>query len=142
LDSIHTIIDPTLSVELIENLGKLYDGNHYEIGELCTQMDFCEKANINLILSYLVHTGYLSYKEGQVSIPNQEIMVAWKNPVLGLTSQRILTAQIQHSIVEALTATPVDFKLLRRVMKEILLTRSCHDFKNENSYHLLFLGIF
>ena len=42
------------------------DGNEYKIGKLSTKVNYGKVASNSLVLGFLVHTGYLTYKDGKV----------------------------------------------------------------------------
>ena len=129
-------------MELIKVLGELYDGKEHEIGELSTKVNYDDDADIDSILAFLVHTGYLTYKAEKVLIPNQEIKFEWRDHVLGLASHRIAKSSVQQSVTDALYAKQFDIATLESVMRGILIKCSYHDLQSENSYHLFYFGIF
>ena len=142
IDSIRTIINPVLNVQLIKILGKLYTRTEHTIGELYAKVDYGKETNIDSILAFLVHTGYLTYKEGKVSIPNLEIKHEWRDHVLGLSSHKILNSTILQAVNDALKGDPFSKVSLVDVVKKVLASCSYHDLPREISYHLFYFGIF
>jgi Predicted AAA-ATPase/PD-(D/E)XK nuclease superfamily len=142
IDSIRTTITPVLSVKLIEILAQLYRGNEYEIGELSTKVNYGCSINLNLILSFFVHAGYLTYNKKKVSMPNQEIKDEWVNCSFGVTDSGSIDSSFQKDIMNALQSELFDVIALHTLMRRMLQSCSCFDTKNANSYHTFFLGIF
>ena len=142
IDSLSTALSPVLSLELIKILGELYEGKEHEIGELSTKVNYDDDADTDLILAFLVHTGYLTYKEGRVSMPNREVKYEWGDHVLGLADYGPRASQFQQSVTDALYAKQFDIATLESVMRGILIKCSYHDLQSENSYHLFYFGIF
>jgi hypothetical protein len=64
---------------------------------------------VGLFLSFLVHTGYLTYKEGKVVIPNKELQLEWRNYILGLTSKNVMMPKMQLSFSNAFNAGSFNF---------------------------------
>ena len=138
-DSIRSIISPALNIELVEILGKLYDGQEHEIGELYTTVNYMKTATTTSMLAFLTHTGYLTYKDGKVSIPNQEIKYAWGDHALGLTGTETVVPAFRQPIMDILGADQVNIRLLENRMRAIF---SYHDLRSENSYHVFYLAVF
>jgi Predicted AAA-ATPase/PD-(D/E)XK nuclease superfamily len=142
VDSIRTIINPVLSIELIKILVELYEGKDYEIGELSTRVNYGSPFDIKSILCFLVHSGYLTYNKKKVSMPNHEIKSEWIDCSFGVTDSGIIDSPFQQNIMNALKAKTFDLESLQRLMIDKLLSCSCFDTINENSYHMFFYGIF
>jgi Predicted AAA-ATPase/PD-(D/E)XK nuclease superfamily len=142
IDSIRTIINPVLSIELIKILVELYEGKDYEIGELSTKVNYGSSFDIDLILCFLVHTGYLTYNKNKVSMPNHEIKSEWISCSFGVTDSGIIVSSFQRKIMKALNSESFDVESLQSLMIDKLLHCSCFDTMNENSYHMFFYGIF
>ena len=137
--SIQSIIHPTISVELVEIFGKLYSGQEHEIGELRTAVNYMGEATTNSILEFLTHVGYLTYRDGRVSIPNREIKFEWEDHALGLAKSKTVVPLFQQPVMDALQAAQVNISLLEDKMRNILPECSFHDLITENSYHMFFL---
>jgi Predicted AAA-ATPase/PD-(D/E)XK nuclease superfamily len=143
LDSILSTIYPETNLDLVTVLKEVYDTNDYEIGELLTVKDSFVEGSVGLILSFLVHTGYLTYKEGKVMIPNKELQLEWRNYILGLTSKNVMMTKTQLSFLNALNAGSFNFERLEEEMREMLKMCSFYDLgQKENLYHLFYFGIF
>ena len=142
LDSIQTIIEPVLSVQLIKVLAQLYEGSEIEVGQLSTKVNYEKSFDIRLILCFLVHVGYLTYKKGKVSMPNREIKCEWKNCSFGVADSESMVSPFQRTIINALRKEPFAITSLKIAMSEKLLSCSYFDFQRENSYHLFYFGIF
>jgi PD-(D/E)XK nuclease superfamily len=142
IDSIHTIINPGLSMKLIKILIELYEGKDYEIGELSTKVDYGSPFDIKLILCFFVHTGYLTYNKNKVTMPNHEIKSEWISCSFGVADSGIIDPSFQQSITNALKGESLDLESLQSLMVEKLKRCSCFDTVNENSYHMFFFGIF
>jgi hypothetical protein len=110
--------------------------------------------DINSILHFLVHTGYLTYKvsptdskRGQVSIPNQELLDHWKTEVIPLAKSFVIGLNPQYP--ERIKNCLIGFNVIdiEAIMREMLLYCSFHDIasaknKSKNSYHMFFYGCF
>jgi Predicted AAA-ATPase/PD-(D/E)XK nuclease superfamily len=142
IDSIRTIINPVLSMKLIKILVQLYEGKEYGIGALSTQVDYKSSFDIKLILCFLVHTGYLTYNDRKVFMPNHEIKSEWIDCSFGVTDSGIIDSPFQENIMNTLKAESFDVEPLQSLMIDKLLSCSCYDTKYENSYHMFFYGIF
>jgi PD-(D/E)XK nuclease superfamily len=142
IDSICTIIIPVLSVKLIEILAHLYYGKEHEIGKLSTRVNYRCSYNLNTILSFLVHTGYLTYINQKVSMPNQEIKNEWANCSFGETESGTIDSSFQQNIKNSLQAESFETMPLHCLMSQILLNCFCFDIISEHSYYLYFVGIF
>jgi Predicted AAA-ATPase/PD-(D/E)XK nuclease superfamily len=141
-DSIRTTIMPVLSLKLINILVQLYEGKDYEIGELSTAVNYGSPFDIKLILCFLVHAGYLTYKEKKVFMPNHEIKSEWINCSFGVTNSGIINSSFQRNIMNALKAESIDLESLQGLMIAKLQCFSCFNTRNENVYHMFFYGIF
>ena len=104
-------------------------------------MNYGHSVDIRLILCFFVHTGYLTYKEERVSMPNREIKYEWINCSFGVTESEMMDSPFQQTIVNALRAEPFEIISLETVMSEKLLNCSYFDLRSENSYHLFYFGI-
>ena len=104
--------------------------------------------DINSILHFLVHTGYLTYKLNpvtqryQVSIPNKELEEHWKTEFIPLAKYFMteLNPQFPENIKNCLTE--FNYADLEKIMKEMVNYCSSFDLTSENSYHMFFYGCF
>lgn len=100
---------------------------------------------IDSILHYLVHTGYLTYQTksdgeyGEVWIPNKEVRSHWEKHVIKLLKS-VLCPKYQTKLSSSIMAAPFDIKALETTMREMLLNCSFHDLTCENSHHVFFYG--
>jgi hypothetical protein len=118
-DSICKTINPVLSMKLIKILVQLYEGKDYEIGELSTTVKFGNPYDIDRILCFLVHAGYLTYNnKKKVSMPNHEIKSEWINCSFGVTNSGIIDSIFQRDIMNAFKAESLDLELLQSLMIE------------------------
>jgi hypothetical protein len=141
-DAITSLIQPLLSLDLIKTLAFLYQGNKYSIGKLLMEVNYGEPFNIDMPLSLLVHLGYLTYLDGHVSIPNEEIKWEWRNCGFGVAHSGIISSAYQVKMLKAFEAVTFDTLSLQDLMYEKLLLCSYFDTTSENSYHMFYYGVF
>jgi hypothetical protein len=136
------LFSPEKNLDLVTVLGDVYNANDYEIGELLTIKSNSEIGTVSSFLSFLVHTGYLTYKEGKVMIPNKEIRLEWRNYIFGLTSKNVMKPTTPLSFSNALNARSFNLERLEEEMRKYLNMCSSCDLQDENLYHAFYLGIF
>jgi hypothetical protein len=122
LDSIFSTISPESNLDLIKALREVYNSNNYTIGELLTSVNYSKAGTVESILSFLVHTGYLTYQEGKVTIPNKEVKLEWKDYILGLTSENVVLSKTYFTILNALNPASFHTSVLLLTWKKRIHT--------------------
>jgi hypothetical protein len=75
-------------------------------------------------------------------MPNRELKNEWKSCCFGVTYSGVLDSKFQRDLTNVLRAESFSSVSLRTLMTSKLSNLSFFDTINENSYHMLFVGIF
>jgi len=134
---------------IYEHLNELMQGNSVTT-YIDTSVIYPEiRNNPSSIYSFLLVAGYLKVIESniafngdfmcKVAIPNKEIALVYQKEILARLSD-VVPYSLSVSLQEALYAGDAE-KLQKQLSKFLLETVSCYDTANENSYHMMLLGM-
>lgn len=107
------------------------------------------KNNPSSVYSFLLMCGYLRMQElnrsyggnymCKVSLPNKEIALVYKKEIINRL-HKIVPQSVSIGIQEAIFTRDV-VKLQKQLQRYLVQSISCYDIPNENSYHMLLLGL-
>ncbi len=135
--------------EIFDNLKELLQGRTITT-YVDTNVIYPEiKKNPSSVYSFLLVSGYLKLAEAgltdigalmcRVSLPNKEIALVYKKEIIDRL-QQVNTQSTSIAIQEALYTGNTD-KLQKYLQKFLLESVSYYDTYNENSYHMMLLGL-
>lgn len=135
--------------DIYENLNELLQGNAITT-YIDTNVIYPEiKKNPSSVYSFLLVAGYLKVWETgltdsgdflcKVSLPNKEISLVYKKEIINRV-QRIASQSAAIGIQEALYTQNIQ-KLQKQLQKFLMESVSSHDARDENSYHMMLLGL-
>ncbi len=135
--------------EILTHLNELMQGEAFTT-YIDTSVIYPEiKNNPSSIYSFLLVAGYLKIWEAditfsgdlicKVSLPNKEIALVYKKEIINRL-HRVLSQSIAIAIQEALYSHDAE-RLQKHLQRFLLESVSCYDILNENSYHMLLLGL-
>ncbi|KAI3638180.1 hypothetical protein MIR68_003791 [Amoeboaphelidium protococcarum] len=137
----------------MEIFAMLYDQKRMKVSKLSSRVNYSsEDWGIDGIIHFLVHTGYLTYRQidddnsftsGVVWIPNKEIRVEWESNIKGLLREQF-APQLGSRIEKVFTAASPNISDLQNVMQDMMMFSSSHDLtkKCENWGHVFYLRAF
>ncbi|EPZ32123.1 Globin-like domain-containing protein [Rozella allomycis CSF55] len=131
---------------LLEIFTLLYDGDGLDICLDNTQVDYQDEWKTPEILTFLVMTGYLTYRHNEVIIPNTEVRNHWNKQIRPLFNAAV--NEMYGNQVRALFAPQGEFNHQDCLdfMQDILLNASSQDLARlqypEAPYHCFYFGIF
>ena len=149
-ETLASIIRPSLTTNLIVMISILLNQQVLFISPLSTQVDYKnEEWDPDSVMHFFVLTGYLAYRKphgadyGQVWIPNLEIASVWNSDIMKLLNEKFGPIY-RDKLIDIFTAEEFNPAALQEVMQSMLLHCSSHDLNSryDNSYHMLFYGIF
>ncbi|RKP17441.1 DUF1703-domain-containing protein [Rozella allomycis CSF55] len=131
---------------LLEIFTLLYDEDGLDIKLTNTQVHL-NKSNQNVkgIINFLVLTGYLTYHNEEILVPNKEVKDHWKEHILPMLDD-ISKNLYGNRVAQVFGQDTFDSGSLAVLMRDILLHSSSQDLGRrkcpEALYHCLFFGIF
>lgn len=135
--------------ETIEHLHKLLQ-NEEIITYVDTNVIYPEiRRNPSSVYSFLLMCGYLRIQELQmtfsgdymckVSLPNKEVALVYKKEIINKLHKTV-PQSVAIGIQTAIFTCNID-DLKKHLRRYLLQSVSCYDIPNENSYHMLLLGL-
>ena len=126
----------------IDSCEMLYTNNSsVSLDNVSCEVEYRSKYwSLEQILNFLVITGYLTFKDGKVSIPNKEVRLAWHDEIMAFFEDIAGPLKVEELMKAIRDRKIPDIEKSMRDLLEVYL--SFHDFKNENSYHCSFLASF
>ncbi|RKP19942.1 DUF1703-domain-containing protein, partial [Rozella allomycis CSF55] len=119
----------------------LYEGDSYEIELSRTAVNYNNEWKLENIMTFLVLTGYLTYNENKVRIPNKEVKDYWKVHLLPQFNKAVKN-KYGRRIQDLFMQDNLDVKVLTDIMTDTLMHTSAYDLVAEASYHCFFVGVF
>lgn len=105
--------------------------------------------NPSSVYSFLLMCGYLRIQElvidysgnymCKVSLPNKEIALVYKKEIINRL-HKVVPQSVAIGIQEAIFTRDI-IKLQKQLQRYLVQSISCYDIPNENSYHMLLLGL-
>jgi hypothetical protein len=149
LETLSAILFPHIRAVILHIFILLYGfGDMHIIPRLSTDINNSSIWDTTSIMHFLVHAGYLAYKnnpddssKGLVFIPNKEVYSNWEIEVKSLLDV-FYVPKFQSSIRDCLSAEMFDIVKLEKIMKDMIMFCSLLEVQSDKAYHTFYFGSF